>query len=77
MNAIDPADAKAHLSEFVDRVEADDSIDTTRRGKPVARLTAAIRPRKILFMAASSPISSISDGPRRSSSVSPVRGNAP
>nr|WP_153314308.1 type II toxin-antitoxin system prevent-host-death family antitoxin [Sinorhizobium meliloti] len=40
------ADAKAHLSELVDRVEAGDSIEITRRGKPVARLTAVARPRK-------------------------------
>ena len=46
MNAVNLADAKAHLSELVDRVEAGDSIDITRRGKPVARLTAAARPRK-------------------------------
>ena len=38
MSAITLADAKAHLSELVDRVEAGDSIDITRRGKPVARL---------------------------------------
>ena len=46
MNAINLADAKAHLSELVDRVEAGDSIDITRRGKPVARLTAVTRQRK-------------------------------
>jgi prevent-host-death family protein len=46
MNPINLADAKAHLSELVDRVEAGDSIDIIRRGKPVARLTAVIRPRK-------------------------------
>lgn len=46
MDTINLADAKAHLSELVDRVEAGDSIDITRRGKPVARLTAAVRPRK-------------------------------
>ncbi len=46
MSAITLADAKAHLSELVDRVEAGDSIDITRRGKPVARLTAVARPRK-------------------------------
>jgi prevent-host-death family protein len=45
MDAISLADAKAHLSELVDRVEAGASIDITRRGKPVARLTAATRPR--------------------------------
>lgn len=41
MDAISLADAKAHLSELVDRVEAGDSIEITRRGKRVARLTAA------------------------------------
>jgi prevent-host-death family protein len=46
MNAITLADAKAHLSELVDRVEAGDSIEITRRGRPVARLTAVARPRK-------------------------------
>jgi len=40
------ADAKAHLSELVDQVEAGASIGITRRGKPVARLTAVSRPRK-------------------------------
>jgi prevent-host-death family protein len=46
MNAIPLADAKAQLSGLVDRVEAGDTIDITRRGKPVARLTAATKPRK-------------------------------
>jgi prevent-host-death family protein len=46
MDAIKLADAKAHLSELIDRVEAGGSIDITRRGKPVARLTAVVRPRK-------------------------------
>lgn len=46
MDAVSLADAKAHLSELVDRVEAGDSIDITRRGKPVARLTAVARPRR-------------------------------
>lgn len=46
MGAIGLADAKAHLSELVDRVEAGDTIDITRRGKPVARLVAARVPRK-------------------------------
>jgi len=45
MNRINLAEAKAHLSELVDRVEAGDSIDITRRGKPVARLTAATKAR--------------------------------
>jgi prevent-host-death family protein len=46
VDAINLADAKARLSELVDRVEAGDSIDITRRGKPVARLTAVAKPRK-------------------------------
>jgi prevent-host-death family protein len=46
MSVIRLADAKTHLSELVDRVEAGDSIDITRRGKPVARLTAVAKPRK-------------------------------
>ena len=46
MDSINLADAKAHLSELVDRVEAGDSIDITRLGKPVARLTAVATPRK-------------------------------
>ncbi|WP_374410797.1 type II toxin-antitoxin system Phd/YefM family antitoxin [Novosphingobium colocasiae] len=46
MDAINLADAKAHLSELIDRVEAGDSIDITRRGKRVARLTGVERPRQ-------------------------------
>ena len=51
IDAISLADAKAHLSELVDRVEAGDSIEITRRGKPVARLTAVARPRKPIDVA--------------------------
>lgn len=46
MDRISLADAKAHLSELVDRVEGGEAIDITRRGKAVARLTAACAPRK-------------------------------
>ncbi len=46
MNAINLADAKAHLSELLDRVEAGDSVEITRRGKPVARLIRSSTPRK-------------------------------
>ena len=46
MDKVNLADAKAHLSELIDRVEAGDSIEITRRGKPVARLTAAVQPRE-------------------------------
>jgi prevent-host-death family protein len=46
MDAITLADAKAHLSELIDRVEAGDTIAITRRGRTVARLVTAERPRK-------------------------------
>jgi prevent-host-death family protein len=46
VSTVNLADAKAHLSELIDRVEAGDTIEITRRGKPVARLTAVARPRK-------------------------------
>ena len=39
MEHINLADAKARLSELVDRVEAGESIEIVRRGKRAARLT--------------------------------------
>lgn len=45
MEVVNLADAKAHLSELVDRVEAGDSVEIARRGKPVARLTSLERSR--------------------------------
>ena len=38
MNTINMADAKAHLSEVLDRVEKGERITITRRGKVVAQL---------------------------------------
>lgn len=52
MSTVSLADAKAHLSELVDRVEAGESIEITRRGKRVARLTTTDRPRKAIDLAA-------------------------
>lgn len=46
MNAMSLADAKAHPNELLDRVEAGDSVEITRRGKPVARLIRSSTPRK-------------------------------
>lgn len=40
------ADAKARLSELIDRVEAGETVSITRRGKPAARLVAETSPRK-------------------------------
>jgi len=45
MDAINLADAKTHLSERVDRIEAGEFVDIIRRGKKVARLPAVITPR--------------------------------
>ena len=38
MQQIQIAEAKAHLSALIERVEAGEEIIITRRGKPVARL---------------------------------------
>jgi prevent-host-death family protein len=46
VDAVKMADAKAHLSELLDRVEHGESITITRRGKAVARLTAVPGPKK-------------------------------
>nr|WP_302675309.1 type II toxin-antitoxin system prevent-host-death family antitoxin [Sphingomonas sp. CL5.1] len=43
LDSINLADAKAHLSELIDRVEDGESIEILRRGKPVARLSSAHR----------------------------------
>lgn len=40
MNDIPLADAKARLSELVSRAAAGDRVRITRRGKPVAQITA-------------------------------------
>lgn len=45
MDTVSVADAKARLSELVDRVEAGDTIAITRRGKPAARLVPVGRQR--------------------------------
>ncbi|MDQ0251079.1 prevent-host-death family protein [Sphingomonas kyeonggiensis] len=45
MERINLADAKARLSEIVDRVEAGESIEIVRRGKPAARLVPPERER--------------------------------
>lgn len=40
------ADAKAHLSELVERAAGGETVVITRRGRPIARMSAAARPRK-------------------------------
>jgi prevent-host-death family protein len=46
MDTISLADAKARLSELVDRAEAGEDVCITRRGKPVVRLTRLQQPKK-------------------------------
>ncbi len=38
MDSYSLADAKARLSELIDKVEAGETVEITRRGKPAARL---------------------------------------
>jgi prevent-host-death family protein len=46
MDSVSLADAKARLSELVARAEAGEEVCITRRGKPVARLTRIVPPRR-------------------------------
>ncbi|MDB5396740.1 MAG: hypothetical protein JWM91_4246 [Rhodospirillales bacterium] len=48
MESVNIADAKAHLSELVERAASGDPVCITRRGKPVAQLTAIGTPRKAI-----------------------------
>ena len=51
MDTVSLADAKARLSELVDQIEAGSSVEITRRGKSVARLTAVATARKPIDVA--------------------------
>ena len=51
MDAINLADAETQLSRLVDRVQAGESIEITRSGKPVARLVAVAEGRKRIDVA--------------------------
>ncbi len=46
MSNVSLAEAKARLSELVERASSGDAVCITRRGKPVAQLTAAAQPRQ-------------------------------
>ena len=46
MDHVNIAEAKAHLSDLVGRAEAGESIQISRRGKPVAQLNRVTQPRK-------------------------------
>jgi prevent-host-death family protein len=45
------ADAKAHLSELVERAAGGEAVCITRRGKPVAQITTVNAPRKAIDVA--------------------------
>jgi prevent-host-death family protein len=46
MDAVNLADAKAHLSELVSRAESGEETVIMRRGQPVARLVPIALPKK-------------------------------
>ncbi len=68
MDSINLADAKARLSELVDRAEAGEDICITRRGKPVVRLTRIEQPKEpidveaLRTLVASMPMSPLPSG---------------
>lgn len=48
MVTVNLAQAKAHLSELLNKVEVGDEVIITRRGKAVAHLSAVVGPKKLL-----------------------------
>jgi len=61
------AEAKARLSELIDRVESGESVSITKHGRPVAQLVAAKPERKPIRMA---DLRALTDGqPRQSESA--------
>jgi prevent-host-death family protein len=52
MGSVNLADAKARLSELVERAAAGDTVCITRRGRPVAQITAVATPRKRIALSA-------------------------
>ena len=52
MGNVSIAEAKAHLSELVERASGGETVQITRRGKPVAQIVAAKAPRKRIDIAA-------------------------
>ena len=52
MGSVSIANAKAHLSELVERAAGGETVQITRRGKPIAQIVAAKAPRKRIDIAA-------------------------
>ena len=46
MVTVSLVEAKAHLSELLDKVEGGETVVITRHGKPVANITAAVQPKQ-------------------------------
>jgi prevent-host-death family protein len=46
MDGYNIADLKAHLSEVIARVEAGETVDVMRRGKPIATITPKVKPKQ-------------------------------
>jgi prevent-host-death family protein len=52
LHHVNIAEAKAHLSDLVARAEAGETIQISRRGKPVAQISSLMQPRKRIDLAA-------------------------
>ncbi len=52
MTEVSVAEAKAHLSALLDRVERGEEVVITRRGKPVAKVSSVVPARKPFDLAA-------------------------
>lgn len=46
MKSVSVAEAKTHLSDLISRAAEGETVNITRRGKPVAQLVAVKKPRK-------------------------------
>ncbi len=51
MEEVSLAEAQARLSAIIDRVEAGETVTITRRGRPVAKISAIDRPTKAIDLA--------------------------
>jgi prevent-host-death family protein len=51
MSTVSLAEAKAHLSELVERASKGETVEITRRGKPLARIVGIERPKKPIDIA--------------------------
>ena len=48
MSTVTLAEAKAHLSHLLDQVEAGVEVVITRRGQPIARISAVEKPKRAI-----------------------------